>query len=187
MQVANVTTPAQYFHVLRRQMRDSRRQPLVIMTPKSLLRHPKVFSSQNDFVDGKFRELIDDAAITNSAGVKRIVLCSGKVYYDLLAEQALRPINAIAIVRLEQLYPFASDQVDALLERYSHAKEIVWTQEEPKNMGGWSFVQPCLNELLKDGQRLTYAGRKASAATATGSLKVHQAEQDALVKAALTM
>jgi 2-oxoglutarate dehydrogenase E1 component len=187
MQVVNATTPAQYFHVLRRQMRDNRRKPLVIMTPKSLLRHPKVVSSQNDFVSGTFQEVIDDAGITNPLGVKRIVLCSGKVYYDLLAELALHPNDAIAVVRLEQLYPFASEQVDALLKKYSSAKEIIWTQEEPKNMGAWSFVQPHFSELLRGGQVLQYVGRKASAATATGSLKVHQAEQDALVKEALTM
>jgi 2-oxoglutarate dehydrogenase E1 component len=187
MQVVNATTPAQYFHVLRRQMRDNRRKPLVIMTPKSLLRHPKVVSSQNDFVSGTFQEVMDDPGITNPLGVKRIVLCSGKVYYDLLAELALHPNDAIAVVRLEQLYPFASEQVDALLKKYSSAKEIIWTQEEPKNMGAWSFVQPYMTELLTSGQRLTYVGRKASAATATGSLKVHQAEQDALVKEALTL
>ncbi len=187
MQVVNVTTPAQYFHVLRRQMRDNRRKPLVIMTPKSLLRHPKVFSIQNDFLNGKFHEVIDDSAITNPDGIKRVVFCSGKVYYDVLAGQALHPNIGVAIVRLEQFYPFASEHVDTLLKRYYHAKEIVWAQEEPKNMGAWTFVQPYFNELLTNGQHLTYAGRKASAATATGSLKVHQAEQDALVKEALAL
>jgi 2-oxoglutarate dehydrogenase E1 component len=157
------------------------------MTPKSLLRHPKVISSQNDFVNGKFREVIDDAAIRNPAAVKRIVFCSGKVYYDLLAEQALHPTNAIAIVRLEQFYPFMSDHVDTLVKKYYNAKQIIWAQEEPKNMGAWTFVQSYFTELMQNGQRLIYAGRKASAATATGSLKVHQAEQDALVKAALTV
>ncbi len=192
MQVVNVTTPAQYFHVLRRQMRrayrqagDNRRKPLVIMTPKSLLRHPKVVSHQKDFIDGVFHELIDDPAITNPSGVKRVVFCSGKVYYDVLTEQALHPNNAVAIVRLEQFYPFASGQAAALLQKYGTAEEVVWCQEEPKNMGAWTFVQPLFNDVLRGGQRLSYAGRKASAATATGSLKAHQAEQNALVKDAL--
>ncbi|MBX2992814.1 MAG: multifunctional oxoglutarate decarboxylase/oxoglutarate dehydrogenase thiamine pyrophosphate-binding subunit/dihydrolipoyllysine-residue succinyltransferase subunit [Bacteroidetes bacterium] len=185
MQVVNVTTPAQYFHVLRRQMRDNRRKPLVIMTPKSLLRHPKVVSHQDDFLTGRFQELLDDSAITNPAGVKRVVFCSGKIYYDLLAEQALHPNSAVAIVRLEQFYPFAAEQVAAVLRKYSNAAEVVWCQEEPQNMGAWTFVQPHLTSLLSAGQHLDYAGRKASAATATGSLKAHQAEQDEVVKSAL--
>ena len=194
MQVVNCSTPAQYFHVLRRQVRDNRRlpagrhgKPLVIMTPKSLLRHPKAISSPDDFVTGKFKELIDDPAIGNLAEVRRLIFCSGKVYYDLLAEKALHPTTAIAIARLEQFYPFASDQVEALLKKYSNAKDIVWTQEEPKNMGAWTFVQHYFIELLQAGQKLTYVGRKASASTATGSLKIHQAEQDALIREALTI
>lgn len=184
MQVVNCTTPAQYFHVLRRQMRDNRRKPLIIMTPKSLLRHPKVVSSQQDFVNGRFREVIDDPGISNPWGVKRLVFCSGKVYYDLLAEQGLNPNNAVAVIRLEQFYPFPSEDMRNLLEKYSHATEVIWCQEEPKNMGAWMFVRPYFDEMLGKKQ-LRYVGRKASASTATGSLKVHQAEQDSLIKEAL--
>ncbi len=185
LQVVNCSTPGQYFHVLRRQMRDNKRKPLVIMTPKSLLRHPKAVSSQNDFVTGGFNEVLDDSAITNAAAVERIVFCSGKVYYDVLAEQALHPNAAVAIIRLEQFYPFPSAKVEAILKKYSNARSIIWCQEEPQNMGAWTFVQPLLAALLQSNQRLLYVGRSASAATATGSFKAHQAEQDQLVKTAL--
>ncbi|MBI5472752.1 MAG: multifunctional oxoglutarate decarboxylase/oxoglutarate dehydrogenase thiamine pyrophosphate-binding subunit/dihydrolipoyllysine-residue succinyltransferase subunit [Ignavibacteriae bacterium] len=184
LQVVNCSTPAQYFHVLRRQMRDNKRKPLVIMTPKSLLRHPKAVSSQNDFLSGSFREVIDDPGISNADAVTRLLLCSGKMYYDLLAEQALHPNAAIAVVRLEQFYPFPSEQIEAVAKKYSHARDIVWCQEEPQNMGAWAFVRPLISELLQHDQRLAYVGRAASAATATGSFKVHQAEQDEVVKRA---
>ncbi len=185
LQVVNCTTPAQYFHVLRRQMRDARRKPLVVMTPKSLLRHPKVVSSQDDFVRGQFNEVLDDASVTDPSAIKRVVLCSGKVYYDLLAGRTMHPNSAAALVRLEQFYSFPSESVRAVLQKYAGAKEIVWCQEEPKNMGAWTFVQPYVMELMGEGQRLSYVGRPASAATATGSLRVHNAEQEALVKQAL--
>lgn len=185
MQVVNCTTPAQYFHVLRRQMRDNRRKPLIIMTPKSLLRHPKVVSAQDDFVNGRFNEVIDDPSVGDPAAIRRVVLCSGKVYYDLFAVRSVRPNSATALVRLEQFYPFPSEQVRAALQKYAGAKEVVWCQEEPKNMGAWGFVQPLLTELMEGGRSLSYIGRPASAATATGSLRVHNAEQEALVKEAM--
>jgi 2-oxoglutarate dehydrogenase E1 component len=185
MRVVNCTTPAQYFHILRKQIRDERRKPLVIMTPKSLLRHPKVFSLPDEFVRGEFREVLDDPNVSDPSSIKRLILCSGKVYYDVLAGLSLHPNPSLAIVRLEQLYPFPDRHVTAIFEKYRSAREIVWCQEEPKNMGAWSFIQPLLLALLRGERPLTYVGRPASAATATGSLRVHNAEQEALVKQAL--
>ncbi|MER3523255.1 MAG: multifunctional oxoglutarate decarboxylase/oxoglutarate dehydrogenase thiamine pyrophosphate-binding subunit/dihydrolipoyllysine-residue succinyltransferase subunit [Ignavibacteria bacterium] len=185
MQVVNCTTPAQYFHVLRRQMRDNRRKPLIIMTPKSLLRHPKAVSSQNDFVHGRFHEVLDDPRGIDPTDITRLIFCGGKVYYELLAELALHPKPSVAVVRLEQFYPFPADQVQTMLRRYARAQDVVWCQEEPKNMGAWSFLQPLMLEVLESGRKLSYIGRPASAATATGSLRVHTAEQEALVRAAV--
>lgn len=183
IQVCNCSTPAQYFHVLRRQMRDNRRKPLVIMTPKSLLRHPKATSTIKDMTIGSFREVIDDSTPVNNP--KRVVLCSGKIYYDLLAERSKSNPEGAVLARIEQFYPFAAEQVTALLKKYPMAKDIVWAQEEAMNMGAWTFLQPLLTECLQSGQKLRYVGRKASASTATGSLKVHMAEQEELVKNAL--
>ncbi len=181
LQVCNLTTPAQYFHVLRRQMRNNRRKPLVIMTPKSLLRHPKVLSTPDDFTRGRFQECIDDVHGLSPDAVRRVVLCSGKVYYDLLAEHEKRSIKDIAILRVEQFYPFATHEAQRLLQKYSAAKEICWVQEEPKNMGGWSFLMPLLTDILRQDQTLQYIGRDASASTATGSLKVHTEVQEQIV------
>ncbi len=185
MQVCNCSTPAQYFHVLRRQMRDARRKPLVIMTPKSLLRHPKVISTPEEFTGGAFREVIDDPSDPTPSSVKRLLFCSGKVYYDLLQERSLKPTSDIAIVRVEQFYPYPEQQLAAILAKYSMTKDVACVQEEPRNMGAWTFLQPRLTEQLQPGQKLSYIGRLASASTATGSLKVHNAEQDAIVKKAL--
>jgi 2-oxoglutarate dehydrogenase E1 component len=187
MQVVNCSTPAQYFHVLRRQMRDNRRKPLVICTPKSLLRHPKCLSEPTDLTAGRFLEVIDDASQHDPSVVRRIVFCSGKVYYDALAELSQATEPALALVRLEQFYPFPAGEVQSVLLRYPSATEVFWLQEEPQNMGAWTFVQPLLAALVRTGQHLQYAGRPASAATATGSLKVHQQEQDLLVRAAVRL
>jgi 2-oxoglutarate decarboxylase len=185
MQVCNCTTPAQYFHVLRRQMRDHHRKPLIIMTPKSLLRHPKAVSRADELTAGSFKEVIDDGQVKDKGTITRVVFCSGKVYYDIdnAREKKARP--SVAIVRMEQLYPYPEKQVAALLTSYSAAREVVWAQEEPKNMGAWSFIQPLLLNQLGSSRSLRYAGRKQSASTATGSLKVHAAEQEELVHAAL--
>jgi 2-oxoglutarate decarboxylase len=186
LQVCNCTTPAQYFHVLRRQMRHSRRKPLVLMTPKSLLRHPRVLSTPADLTDGRFSEVLDDIRQPDTQEIRRVVLCSGKVYYDLLAQHERDPKVRCAIIRLEQFYPFPADVLAGIFDRYSGASEVFWTQEEPANMGAWTFLQPRITALLHSGQKLSYIGRKASASTATGSLKIHSAEQEALVNAALT-
>jgi 2-oxoglutarate dehydrogenase E1 component len=190
MQVCNCTTPAQYFHLLRRQMyggKDRRgvRKPLVIFTPKSLLRHPKAVSAPDEFSTGRFVEILDDSA-ADPAKVSRIVFCSGKIYYDLLASREERKAENTALVRVEQLYPFALDQAAAILARYPSAR-VIWAQEEPANMGAWRFVREMLDPLLAPGNRqLRYAGREESASPATGSAKRHQQEQIAVVEAALS-
>jgi 2-oxoglutarate dehydrogenase E1 component len=183
MQVANATTPAQYFHLLRRQVLRDFRKPLIVMTPKSLLRHKQAVSTPQDLAQGTFREVIDD--INDSPDrVRRVVLCSGKVYYDLLAEREAKGKELeVAIIRLEQIYPWPVDALSAALGRYRQAREFVWAQEESQNMGAWSFVSPRLDELT--GQTFEYVGRDASASPATGSKAVHDREQAELVEAAV--
>jgi 2-oxoglutarate dehydrogenase E1 component len=190
MQVVNCTTPAQYFHVLRRQMyggKDRRgvRKPLVIFTPKSLLRHPKAVSYLDDFTTGRFVEVLDDSAV-DSTQVSRVVFCSGKVYYDLLAGRDELKAQGAAIVRVEQMYPFAADQVERILARYPSNAQVIWAQEEPANMGAWRFVREYLSlSLDPNGRTLRYAGRTSSASPATGSGKRHQQEQAEIVRNAL--
>jgi 2-oxoglutarate dehydrogenase E1 component len=177
IQVCNLTTPAQYFHVLRRQMKRDFRKPLVLMTPKSLLRHKDCVSSAEEFAGTPFREVIDDV-VGRPDRVRRVVMCSGKVYYDLMEK---RPGDDVAIVRVEQFYPFPEAPLRAALSRYRNA-EVVWTQEESQNMGGWFFMEPRLRVM---GYQASYVGRDASASPAVGSLKIHQREQAELVEAAL--
>ncbi len=184
MAVCNVSTPAQYFHVLRRQMRDAKRMPLIMMTPKSLLRHPLVISTPEDFTEGKFNLVIDDASAV-AEKINRIVLCSAKVYYDALHMQRDNKIDNVALVRVEQFYPYPEQELKAIAEKYSGASDIVWLQEESKNMGAWFFLADRIRETILPSQKLRYAGRSASASTATGSLKRHQMEQEAFLKDAL--
>jgi 2-oxoglutarate dehydrogenase E1 component len=181
IQVCNLTTPAQYFHALRRQVKRDFRKPLVIMTPKSLLRNKDCTSALEDLVSGSFHEVIDDATATPKR-VRRVLLCSGKVYYELLARRSERKIDNVAIVRVEQFYPLAEELLRETLGRYESAREWVWVQEESQNMGAWSFMEPRLRAM---GHAVSYVGRDASASPATGSLKVHQREQGELVEAAL--
>ncbi len=185
IQVCNVSTPAQYFHVLRRQMRDAQRRPLVLMSPKSLLRHPLVVSPAQEFSTGGFNEVLDDAAVTSPEKIERVVMCSGKVYYDAIQMKQQSDSGNIALVRLEQFYPYPQDHLKKLFAKYSNAKEVVWLQEEPKNMGAWSFLAERFREDILPPQRLRYAGRAASASTATGSMKRHLAEQEELLTSAL--
>jgi 2-oxoglutarate dehydrogenase E1 component len=184
MQVCNLSTPAQYFHALRRQLRDAQRRPLILMTPKSLLRHPLVFSTVAEFTNGQFRLVIDDPEIAHDR-TKRVVLCSGKVYYDALQYRQERSIEQVALVRMEQFYPYPKHELTPILEKYTAATDIVWLQEEPKNMGAWNFLADRLREDLLPHQRLRYCGRTASASTATGTLKRHQYEHDLILKDAL--
>ncbi|HZT30054.1 MAG TPA: multifunctional oxoglutarate decarboxylase/oxoglutarate dehydrogenase thiamine pyrophosphate-binding subunit/dihydrolipoyllysine-residue succinyltransferase subunit [Bryobacteraceae bacterium] len=195
--VANCTTPAQYFHLLRRQMyggpdRRGMRKPLVVFTPKSLLRHPKAVSTIADLTTGGFREVLSETGAIESDRVTRVIFCSGKVYYDLLAARERQSAGHIAIARVEQLYPFPEDQVNDLLLRYPLSAEVAWVQEEPRNMGPWRFVREQIQPLLDSSRReLRYVGRPDSASPATGSGKRHQQEQaeivsDALAEGAIT-
>lgn len=193
-QVANCSTPANYFHILRRQMCRDFRKPLILMTPKSLLRHKLCVSKMEDFAEGSsFHRILwdhDKNDLKKPEDVKRVVLCTGKVYYDLLQERRERKIKDIMIMRVEQLYPFPAKVLAEELKPYANA-EIVWCQEEPKNMGAWTFVEPEIEASLAGinhkAPRPRYVGRKAAASPATGYLKVHNAEQAKLVDEALTL
>ena len=197
--VANCTTPANYFHILRRQLHRTFRKPLILMTPKSLLRHKLAISKTEEFTTGSsfHRVLWDDAQHGNSDTqlvaddkIKRVVMCSGKVYYDLLEERDARGIDDVYLMRIEQFYPFPAISLVKELERFKGA-EMVWCQEEPKNQGAWSFIEPniewCLSRIKAKHTRPIYAGRAASASPATGLASQHKAQQAALVDAALTI
>jgi 2-oxoglutarate decarboxylase len=178
IQVCNLTTPAQYFHLLRRQVRQPRAKPLVLFTPKSLLRLPASFSPIEDLASGGFRAVVDDAEVADAdrRAVDRVLLSSGKVYYDLKEARGARKDARSAIVRLEQLYPFPAESLRAVLASYEGAKEVVWVQEEAQNMGAWTFVAIRLPALLRPGVPLRYAGRAPSASPATGNANVHKRE-----------
>ena len=189
MSVCNVTTPANLFHMLRRQVKREHGRPLVIMAPKSLLRLPEVVSVPEDFTTGTFDRVISADMPPEQA--RKLVLCSGKVYYDLLQmREKEEAFQHTAITRVEQFYPFPLKELKEELERYRHVEEVCWAQEEPANMGGWTFIRYRLDDILESihdncERRVTYAGRKASASTASGSAKVHMIEQTDLLKKAL--
>jgi 2-oxoglutarate dehydrogenase E1 component len=190
IQVANITTPANYFHILRRQMHRPFRKPLIIMSPKSLLRHKMAASNVDEFLDNShFMRILSDPWAPKDEDVKRLVLCSGKVAFDLLDARNAAGDTDTAILRLEQLYPFPGEPLIVRLDRMSNLEEVVWAQEEPKNNGSWFFVEPFIEECLTKAKvkpaRARYAGRKASASPATGLAKRHQAEQAALIADAL--
>ena len=187
LQVTYPTTPAQYFHLLRRQVKQGTVRPLIVMTPKSLLRLPAATSTMPELENGGFRPVIGDARITDLNGVKRIVVCSGKVFYDLDAAREENNKGDVAVIRLEQFYPFPAKALTDLFASYPNATEIVWTQEEPQNMGGWTFVEPRLREFVPAGAMLKYIGRAASASPATGSYAIHNLEQEKLVSDSLTI
>ncbi len=200
-QVVNATTPANYFHVLRRQMHRAFRKPLVMMTPKSLLRHKRCISNLEDFGPGsQFHRVLWDHAENEVGGsiklkaddkIKRVILCTGKVYYDLLEERDKREQDDTYLLRVEQLYPFPAKALGKELARFKNAETIVWCQEEPRNMGSWTYIHEPLEDLFTDLKlpvsRPVYAGRKASAATATGLASKHAAEQETLIDQALTI
>ncbi|MBZ0199265.1 MAG: multifunctional oxoglutarate decarboxylase/oxoglutarate dehydrogenase thiamine pyrophosphate-binding subunit/dihydrolipoyllysine-residue succinyltransferase subunit, partial [Ignavibacteriaceae bacterium] len=188
IQVCNITTPAQYFHLLRRQIKHDIRRPLIIMTPKSLLRHPEAVSPKEEFLNGKFVEILDDDTIVKKEAVKRLILTSGKVFYDLMKQRREANLESdTAIIRVEQFYPLRSDLLTNILTVYSAAKKIVWVQEEPKNMGAWNFIAPRLIEYLSGGQKLLYSGRPESASPAYGSSRVSAHHQKDLVEKAFTI
>jgi 2-oxoglutarate dehydrogenase E1 component len=179
--VTNITTPANLFHMFRRQVNWEFRKPLVQFAPKSLLRHPKVVSPVKDFTEGGFKEIYPDEYVTNKS-VKRVLLCTGKVYYDLLEKQQADKRKDVAIIRVEQLYPFPMNQIDEVLKKYKDF-DFFWVQEEPSNMGYWAYI---LRTIFYRGA-IELLSRKASASPATGYMKVHKAEQAALVEKAFTL
>jgi len=182
LQVCNMTTPAQYFHVLRRQMRRDFRKPMVIMAPKSMLRNKDAVSTFDDVEKGCFQEILDDPNTPKNPS--RIILCSGKVYWDLLQYQRENEATDTALLRVEQLYPLHQERLKELATKYKSAKQIVWCQEEPQNMGAWTFISPRLEEVF--GQKILYSGRVNSASPAVGSLALHKIEQADLVSTAFT-
>ena len=192
MYVCNFTTPGNYFHALRRQVKQATPRPMVVMAPKSLLRHQLAVSQPEDLIQGGLQEIVPASNDLNENNVRRLIFCSGKVYYDLyeaLQKEEDKRDN-IAIARVEQFYPFPSDQVRAELERFKTVQDVIWVQEEPRNMGGWTFMQAYIDDLLEKmhgtcEKRVHYVGRMASASTATGSARVHQAEQERLISKAL--
>jgi 2-oxoglutarate dehydrogenase E1 component len=182
MQIVQPTTASQIFHVLRRQMVRQFRKPLVIMTPKSLLRNKDATSTLVDFTKGDFRTVIPELNDTvDAAKVKRVIACSGKVYYDLVKKREEKKAMDVAIVRVEQLYPFPHKAFAAELKKYPNASDIVWCQDEPQNQGAWFFVNHYIHENMLDGQKLGYAGRPASASPAVGYAHLHQEQQKALL------
>ena len=185
MQVCVPTTPAQMFHLLRRQMVRNVRKPLIVMTPKSLLRHKLAISRLDELANGGFQRVIADTTAKSGQPIRRIVLCSGKVYYDLVEEAARSKITDVPIIRVEQLYPFPRDEISAQIARYPATNEIVWCQEEPMNQGAWYQIQHHLLAVIGDEHSLHYAGRVRSPAPAAGHLNTHAAEQSALVQQAL--
>jgi 2-oxoglutarate decarboxylase len=187
LQVCYPSTSAQYFHLLRRQVRPGFERPLVVMTPKSLLRLPAAGSSLDQLTAGCFQPIINDAEVNDPKQVERIVLCSGKVFYDLSDARKKSEDNLIAIIRAEQFYPFPLRALTDAIALYPNAKELVWCQEEPKNMGGWTFMESRLENLLPRCQRPRYIGRAASASPATGSYAIHMQEQKRLVSEALSI
>jgi len=182
LQVCNLTEPAQVFHLLRRQVGRPFRRPLIVMAPKSLLRHPRCVSDVDAFCEGHFKEILDDPRGPEAA--RRLILCSGKVYYDLLEARAEAGLDdAVAICRVEQLYPFCDWRMLKVVMRYPRIKDLVWAQEEPQNRGAWTYIAPILRGFFD--LPLRYAGRPASASPATGSLRLHKETQRALVSSAL--
>ena len=184
MQIVQPTTASQIFHVLRRQMVRNLRKPLIIFTPKSLLRNKDATSPVSEFTKGGFQTVIPENKALKADKVKRVIACSGKVYYDLVKKREDKGVDDVAILRVEQLYPFPHKAFAAELKKYPNATELVWCQDEPQNQGAWFFIQHNLHENMHEGQRLGYAGRAASASPAVGYSHLHQDQQKALIEAA---
>jgi 2-oxoglutarate dehydrogenase E1 component len=185
LQVTYPTTPAQYFHLLRRQVMQDIVRPLIVMTPKSLLRLPAASSTIDELTTGGFQPVIDDSRIADRNAVTRVVLCSGKVFYDIDAVREEAATADVSVIRLEQFYPFPAEALKKLFASYPSAKQFVWAQEEPQNMGGWSFVHDRISELLPANSDVRYVGRAPSASPATGSYAIHELEQKKIVDEAL--
>jgi 2-oxoglutarate dehydrogenase E1 component len=186
VRIANCTTAAQYFHLLRRQARllSTDPLPLIVLTPKSLLRHSMTASTPSELSEGRFQLVIEDAAITQPSQVKRLVLCSGKIYVDLASAEARKDNQSVAVARVEQLYPFPAEQIRAVLDRYPKLREVCWVQEEPENMGAWEFARPLVEQAINGRWPLRYIGRVRNSSPSEGSSAWHNANQRAIVEQA---
>jgi 2-oxoglutarate dehydrogenase complex dehydrogenase (E1) component-like enzyme len=187
LQVCVPTTPAQYFHLLRRQIHRKFRKPLVLMMPKSLLRFEPSSSRIEEFTNASFQAVIDDPSAPERDSVRRVLLCSGKVFYTLAQAREKEGVKDVAIVRVEQLYPFPQRELQGILARYRRAEEVSWVQEEPKNRGAWTFIDARLRAMLPDAVVSNYYGRDESASPATGSYKMHQIEEQEIIAHALEL
>jgi len=185
MLVCYLTSPAQYFHLLRRQMLIKPRKPLVLFTPKSALRHPLAVCSLDDLSNRNFMEIIDDESVQDKSLIKKLLFCSGKIYYELLEELNRNGIQGIAIIRIEQLYPLHLEKLGEIINSYENAEELCWVQEEPQNMGIWNYISPRIQSLVSINKKIRFIGRSESPATATGSYKIHIKEQKAIIDEAL--
>ena len=185
MQVCNLTTPSQYFHVLRRQVRRDFRKPLILMTPKSLLRSERAVSRLVDFTDSSFQPILPPTFLGKETEIERLIFSTGKVYYDLLAYLEANQVKNTALIRIEQLYPLHLETLIKMIEPFSAASKWIWCQEEPKNMGAWSYISPLFCSLDKPG--IQYAGRAAAASPAVGSKAWHDHQQKELVQQAFTL
>jgi 2-oxoglutarate dehydrogenase complex dehydrogenase (E1) component-like enzyme len=184
MQVADVTTAAQLFHLLRRQVLRTTRKPLILLTPKRYLRGRESYSPAAEFASGHFREVLDDPGVADRDGIRRVVLATGKVALDALSARAKAGRTDVAVVRVEQLHPWPADQIASAIAGYPRAEAVIWLQEEPENMGAWSFVRDRLHDLLGADYKLVRVSRVASGSPATGSHAMHELEQaDLLVRA----
>jgi 2-oxoglutarate dehydrogenase E1 component len=184
VRIVNCTTAAQYFHVLRRQalLLGTDPLPLVMLTPKSLLRHPMVASTPRELAEGAFQRVIDDdQAAARATKIRRVVLCSGKVYVDLAGSEQRQASPDVALVRVEQIYPFPADALQAVLKKYTKLRDVCWVQEEPENMGAWEFVRPLLEQVIEGRCPLRYVGRARNSSPSEGSAAWHQLNQRAVV------
>jgi 2-oxoglutarate dehydrogenase E1 component len=186
IRVAYPSTAAQYFHLLRRQalLLKTDPLPLIVFTPKGLLRHPLVASPVSEFTDGSWQPLIEDGEIDQPKNITSLILCSGRIYVDLVGSVWRKEMNNVAIARLEQLYPFPKDALTSLIEKYPNLERLIWVQEEPLNMGAWDYLRPRLRQLTDDQMPLHYVGRPASSSPAEGSSTAYRANQQALIEQA---
>lgn len=182
MRIANCSTPGQLFHLLRAQGLLPVKKPLILFTPKALLRHPQCVSNMHTLSQGRFQEVLDDTQ--SSPNATRLFFCSGKIYYDLLAEREKRKAEEVALIRVEQLYPFPREKIATVLAKYSTAREIIWVQEEHSNMGAWEYIRPYFNEVLGTRAPIQYVGRDRSASPAAGSHALHQKQHAQLMQTA---
>jgi 2-oxoglutarate dehydrogenase E1 component len=185
IQVCVPTTPGQMYHLLRRQMLRPYRRPLIIFTPKSLLRHRLATSSLDELATGNFQPVIQETTPLDPQQVMRVLVCTGKIYYNLLEARRAQALERVAILRLEQLYPFPRQAFNAAMAQFTNADEVIWCQEEPQNQGAWDQIKHRFHDLLENGKRLYYVGRPASAAPAVGNYRVHTTQQEHIINAAL--